>query len=462
LGGFGGEMKRADTPVKAWAVYLSGLGAATLAAAGTRPLSVRHPGSAIVGAAAWLVTTFLAGGAGLGLGESLVERGPAFPSLAFAAGAATTWALIPPLVLFWMHGSGWAAVTSGLGGAAMAACLWGHTLKPENPDAWEPRREGPVFADLPAPDSGRARAFAIAVCVEFAVVLASRGEIVLATALMGVAGFLFVWKRLTSLNAETRDDLDRSAARASAAAVIAMLILIPLLLARFAQVNGVETRAQAATRTDTEKRNGADTSPDGYRGIVLFTVKDKSKDLPPVPVERDLLRAGKSKPLVIPFDGSYWYFQTTQHGPGLHPHLTHGDPVAASIYSTGWVPLAMQAHQTLTQPVDLRAVGDMTATIRNGDNRRGRIDMGILLTDSTAPGKPSMYLGTQPVVSTEPEHFNLKATPVSEDVRFAIPDRRSIRKFDEVTVFFFPNGQRETVGARVGIEQFELTPGSGK
>jgi hypothetical protein len=43
-------------------------------------------------------------------------------------------------------------------------------------------------------------------------------------------------------------------------------------------------------------------------------------------------------------------------------------------------------------------------------------------------------------------------------VRFAIPERRGIRKFDEVTVLFFPEGERATLGARVGIEQFELMP----
>ena len=175
-------------------------------------------------------------------------------------------------------------------------------------------------------------------------------------------------------------------------------------------------------------------------------------------MERDLLRTGTKKPLVIRFDGSYWYYQVAQHGPGLHPHMAHGDPVAVSIYSTGWVPLAMEGHQTLTRPVDLHSVGAMQVTVRNGDNRRGRIDMGVLLTDSTTPGKPSMYLGTEPMVTTEADHFALKVRPVSEEVRFAIPERREIRKFDEITVLFFPDAARSTLGARVGIEEFELEP----
>ena len=359
------------------------------------------------------------------------------------------------MLLLWWHGSGWAAALSAVGGAAMAACLWGMAPKVEGADAWEEWAEGPRFADLPAPDSGRSQALAIAVCVELAAVLVNRGEVFLATALAGVAAFLFVWKRLASFDAKAREGFTEPMVRASAAFVLAMLILIPLLLARFVRMNGgVETRAQAATRPDADKGDPADP----YRGIVLFTVQDKSKELPPVPMERDLLRTGTKKPLVIRFDGSYWYFQAPQHGPGIHPHLAHGDPVAVSIYSTGWVPLAMQAHQTLAEAVDLRSVGAMQVAVRNGDNRRGRIDMGLLLTDSTAPGKPSMYLGTEPIVSTEPDRFTFKAHPVSEEVRFAIPQRRGIRTFDEVTVLFFPDGDRMTLGARVGIEQFELMP----
>ena len=124
----------------------------------------------------------------------------------------------------------------------------GMTLKPDADAGGEPWTEGPRFADLPAPDSGRPRAFAIAVCVELAVVLANHGDVFVATLLTGLAGFLFIWKRLASLQAKARDGAARPALGASAAAVVAMLILIPLLLARFVRMDGgVETRAQAAT-----------------------------------------------------------------------------------------------------------------------------------------------------------------------------------------------------------------------
>jgi hypothetical protein len=449
-------MRAAETPAKVWAVYLSGLLAAIVAAVGMRAPMIGLPfPKAAIAAAIWMAATVVAGGAGLGVAKSLIEGRPAYPPLSFVVGAVATWALLPPLLLVWWHGSGWAAAVSAVAGAAMAACLWGAAPSIEPDDGREPWAAGPRFADLPAPDSGLPRALAIAISLELAVVLANHGEVFWATVLMGVAGFLFAWKRMVSLQATEQDGVVRPAIRVGAATVVAMLILIPLLLARLVRMNGgVETPAQAAMRANGEKGDGAD----AFRGIVLFTVPDKTKELPPVPLERDLLRTGVKKPLVIRFDGSYWYFQAPQHGLGLHPHLAHGDPVAVSIYSTGWVPLAMQAHQTLARAVDLRSVGAMQVTVRNGDNRRGRIDMGVLLTDSTTPGKPSMYLEAKPISSTEAEHFTFKAHPVSEEVQFAMPEKRTIRKFDEITVLFYPDTERATLGARVGVEEFELMP----
>jgi hypothetical protein len=84
--------------------------------------------------------------------------------------------------------------------------------------------------------------------------------------------------------------------------------------------------------------------------------------------------------------------------------------------------------------------------------------MGMVLTDTELPGKPSVYLGTAAIESTEAGHFAVKAHPVEDEVRFAIPDHPGVRKFDEITVFYFPDAQRSTLGARIGIEQFELLP----
>lgn len=452
-------MKKADTPAKTCMVCLTGLLAALLAALWIRPYgSAPSLGKAVAIAAIWMAVTALGGALGLFAAASFVDGRPAWPGARLAAGVAVAWVLIPPMLLLGWRGSAGSAVVAASAAAAVAGVLWGNTRGAAAREERESWQEGPLFADLPAPDSGRPLALLIAVCAELAAVLARRDAIFGAAVLMGIAGFGYAWKRLASLERKPADSLGGSVARAGIAAAVALLILIPLLLLRLARTRGgAVATAQAATRTEAD-RDAANGYSDPYRGIVLFTVQDKTKQLPPVPIDRDLLRTGRAKPLVIPFDGSYWYYQAPQHGPGLHPHLVHGDPVKASIFSTNWVPLAMQAHQTLAQPVDLRSCGALRVTLRNGDNRRGRIDLGVLLTDSTLPGKPSMDLGTQPIVSTEDEHFSLKVNPVSDELSFTMPQRRTISKFDEITVLFYPNSERVTLGARVGIRQFELVP----
>jgi hypothetical protein len=319
---------------------------------------------------------------------------------------------------------------------------------------------GPQFAALPAPDSGRVQAFAIALCLEAAAVLALRRELLLETLLIAFASFLFVWKALTMLLRARGESIARPATRSAAAAVLALLIIVPLSLLQLLRVGPGTGAAKAAQRNTREPHKGApapEDASDAYRGIILFTLPSKEILLPPA-AQNNLRPNGIRKPLIIPFDGAYWYFQAPQHGPGLHPHLARGDPVKVSIYSTGWIPLAMQAHQVLPQSIDLRDCGAMQVTIRNGDNRPGRIDMGVLLTDKSLPGRPSVFLGAKPIGSTEPGHFTIKIAPVEEDMTFAIPAHEPLRRFDDITVFFFPAAQRATLATRVAIERFTIEP----
>lgn len=99
-------------------------------------------------------------------------------------------------------------------------------------------------------------------------------------------------------------------------------------------------------------------------------------------------------------------------------------------------------------------------TLRNGDNREGRIEVGVLLTDSRARelDKPTLVLGVKPMLTSEPPAFTSKSSPVEEDLTFAIPQHPAMRQFDTITVLFFPSEVRDTTGARVGIRQFELLP----
>jgi len=443
----------------AWIVILAGLLAATVAGLSLRPpTDVRLSWwKVLLQASVWVVGTALAGTLAMGLAAaSLRQRwGRLFRVDAVEAGAA--WLLLPPLLLLAGRASGWALVFAAGVAGVIAACLRG-MIPAEPPLNESPEGAGPFFAELPAPDSGRGQAAAIAVCLECAVVLAFRRQVALAILLTAAASFLFVWKRLTMLLRIRGESTVRPVLRSAAAAVLALLLVVPPLLMKLVRMGPGGTGGGAAAQAANAKKDARaqEAANDAYRGIILFTVH-KDAVLAPT-AARPALQSGMRKPLIIPFDGAYWYFQTPRQGPGAHAHLARGDPVAVSIHSTGWIPLAMQAHQVLAHAVELGCCGSMQVTVRNGDNRPGWIDMGVLLTDSTAPGKPSVFLGTKPIVSTEENHFALKPVPVDEVLTFTIPSHTAVRKFDQITVLFFPAAERATLGARVGIEQFELEP----
>jgi hypothetical protein len=165
-----------------------------------------------------------------------------------------------------------------------------------------------------------------------------------------------------------------------------------------------------------------------------------------------------AKPIVIRFDGAYWYFQPPGVGPGAHAYEAHGNPLGVNIAANNFIPLNMEAVQNLGTPIRLTRCREVQVSIENRDNLRGAMALGVVLTDSSAPGKPSVSLGQQTIPSSAPDQFVVKISPVDEVLRFAVPSHGAIRKFDQITVVYLPGAEHWQVGAKVAITQFELVP----
>jgi hypothetical protein len=196
----------------------------------------------------------------------------------------------------------------------------------------------------------------------------------------------------------------------------------------------------------------------GYESIILWPVPKKKKLLAPLPSRASVQGLRMTKPVVIRFDGPYWYFRPPRKSPGSRAHVVRGNPLAVNIRSTDFIPLLMEARQNLGAAIQLTCCREIQVTIENHDNTPGRIALGVLLTDSTSIGKPAVYLGQQPVISTEPGNFSVKSSPASEVLRFPVPIHPRIDRFDEITVIFLPDTERAQAGARIAIEEFELLP----
>ena len=118
----------------------------------------------------------------------------------------------------------------------------------------------------------------------------------------------------------------------------------------------------------------------------------------------------------------------------------------------------MEAHQSLGTAVPLRRCGEIQVSIENRDNQPGVITLAVMLSDSASPQSSPLYLGQQPVMTSEPGHFSIKTAPVEELLRFAIPKQSTIRKFDQISVIFLPDAEHFEVGPKIAIQEFDLLP----
>jgi hypothetical protein len=195
----------------------------------------------------------------------------------------------------------------------------------------------------------------------------------------------------------------------------------------------------------------------GYESLILWPIPEKKQIVPPL-AETTLLAPGTTQPVIIPFNGEYWYMQPPNKIPGPTAHHARGTPLGEEIASINSVPLIMDAHQALRTPVPVARCREIQVEIENRDNKIGVIAMAILLTDAASLKKQTLYLGQQPIVSTEPEHFAFKSGSAFETLHFSLPASTKMRKFDEITVMLLPDVEHALVGPKIAIKQFQLFP----
>jgi hypothetical protein len=387
---------------------------------------------------------------------------PPFGFGRFVIHAGVAWVLIPPIGLLLRMDSPMAVLLMVMATLVSAAALL--RLFPGVDRAAANEVDGGMFALLPPPDSSVGRAFVAALAMNGAVILFVKGQITATGLLLSGAACLLLWHWRSLVPADARIERNgRGAVRMATALLLAILVTTITLtvlidgrwLGRPVQA-ATDAQRQAAEALRRKQRNGEISS--GYTGIILWTVPKKKEIVAPAPLSVSMAAASRRRPLVIPFDGPYWYFQYPHKAPGRDAHKAQGDPTGFNIRSTDRLPLLMEAHQSLASPVPLACCGALDINVRNADNARGSVLLGVVLTDSRSAGKPSLLLGGQRVVSTEDAHFSIKDAPVEEELRYRIPVRRGIQQFDQITVVFFPDSERSILGAKIAIEQFRLMP----
>jgi hypothetical protein len=391
--------------------------------------------------------------------SSINTRKPLASSLCIA------WLLFPTFVLFLWEASIGLLLIAPAAAAALAICQQRLFATEAKPSAPPETTERVLFAAPPPAPSERKAALIASLCIYAAAIATVNQAIAGASFFLVICSFLLVsrWTATDLEAAAERKNIAPSGKRLATVALLAILVtwiaLVPWLRTS-APAAGMRPGAEAAGSAPKHppRHTTGDGSSDAYHAILLWPFPPKQPILPPVPRAASFHPGANADPLVIPFDGSYRYFQTPGVWLPSRAHVAHGSPLNVNIHSADWGPLLMEAHQQLGQPLNLACCREIQMAIRNGDNRPGRVLLGLVLTDSSLPGKPSQILAPQPVLSSQPGHFALKSAPQDETVSFAIPEHGKLRQFDEITVLFLPDPERSALGSKIAVHQFVLMP----
>jgi hypothetical protein len=389
----------------------------------------------------------------------------------FALVCAAGWVWVPAMVLFSEQVSAATAFVAMAGALALASGLRVATRgllapAPQPRSLWE-YNNAELFAESLYRPPWDARGYAIAVALYAAGWALATHSNYTAALLLASSVFLFAWERTEPRERpwETRREYAQSARR------LVKVILPAVLLTMWALLDGVVHRNHALAARDAALSAGA-AGPrhkenirggggiSGFESIILWPVQEKKQIAAPIPAEENLLAKGTKQPLVLRFDGDYWYFQPPDKHPGPRALRTRGTPLAVNIRANNSTPLVIEAHQRLGAPIRLARCGEIQVAVENRGHNAGAVTLAVLLSDSSAPGAPSVYLGQQPVVASEPGQLaGLSASSANAVLRFFIPaNPGKIRRFDEITVMFLSDLGPLEVGPQIAIEQFSLIP----
>jgi hypothetical protein len=454
-----------NSPLSPWLPVCTGLLAAEVTASVicTLPAPFHHWLPKLVARALLYVTATVAAAiAGTMLPGWLTDRTPQPATPVLARLCFSGWVFFPAIVLLYRQHSVLllAAVAAACVPLAISLQRLSALADPE-PLRTATLEQGtfPSLYGLPAPDYNPLVKFLIAGLLAGAAAFAVKQVWSLAALCFAGAVFLATW-RWTALTSHMRHRRrPGSRARIQLCAAATFLAFFAMLL--WSVQAGPVAHGSIAHKQPSNSRSPITTGihpPADYVGVILLPPKLEKKEIV-VPAPRTpAITLGLAKPVVIPFDGPYWFFKAPARRPAKEAHIARGKATEVNVHSSDLDPLRMEAHQALGSVVDLRCCSALDLKVLNADKRPGTIDLGILLTDTTAPGRPSLYLGDQTLPSSTPLVIPHDRAPVEETLHFTIPREAHSLRFNEITVLFRTAPFHARYAAKVQIRNFVLIP----
>jgi hypothetical protein len=277
---------------------------------------------------------------------------------------------------------------------------------------------------LPAETGIRGRvALSASLCAEGSALAAISGHnaICAICVILGISAITWIYRTESPITDATKRRRNLWMFLAARFAVIVSAVAVLFLISR--DHYGLPGQVGTPKSNGPQGAQRTALSDDSYVAVILWPKQPQEvKVVPPPPHAQSATVAQLQKPLVIPFQGVYWYLRAPAKAPGPSAHIAHGSPTRINIHSTDWWhPLIMEAHQRLFAPVDVDCCRELDLSILNADNRPGAISIAVELIDSSLPQVRSEDLGSRPVVSSVAPAFSLTQPPTNEVLRYKIP-----------------------------------------
>lgn len=300
----------------------------------------------------------------------------------------------------------------------------------------------------------------IAICFEAGLAVFIAGPAFWAGILFSACGLIAIFRSPVKPGTWTYDP-KKLAGGGLVAVVFTALILFPFLRSRSVGGGWEAMLQKRAIYPRTAHVDFRVIKPPGqfYSGVILFLPpRPKDKITAPTEVNPAVVSSGHTKPVVIPFDGAYWYFQLPNLRPADDAPVVRGDPTKVNIHATNDFPISMEAHQSLGSSIATDCCRALRVQVLNADNAMGAIYLQVLLKDGTRNGMQAVSLGNLAIPSSQPWPIAPNRAPINESLTFQFPKQLRLQHFNEITVVVTTDSARLLAGSRISIKQFEFLP----
>ena len=380
-----------------------------------------------------------------------------FRLFALACAAGFIWT--PAMILFSEQVTPATAFVAAIGAFALAAGLRTVPLQlsPRPPAFATSEYESELFADAFLRPQFEGKGIVVALAIYGGCYAMTQQSYWTASLLLGVAAFMVGWLRTVQRREPARHGYGRVVLR------LAIFVLPAVLVTAWALLDGVAYRnrleavkaaalAAAGNRDGNEKAAAKSTAHGfgGYDSVILWPYPEKKQIVAPMPLVRGPLAPGTKRPLVIEFDGPYWFLQAPDERPGADAHRARGTPLGVHIAANNAVPITMEARQRLATPIPLARCGQIEVQIENREQSLGVIGMALILEDSST--HKQIYVGRQHIYVGDPDQAAM------ETFHFKLPEPGQLRRFDGITLMLLPETKEFFKGPHIAVREFRLYP----